>query len=73
MKAYVESQFGKMTESKTAETIRSSGGSYVGGQKPSSVICQKTIGALQARDYKGIGNQYAMEGKLIICLFDEDV
>jgi DNA (cytosine-5)-methyltransferase 1 len=26
-----------------------------------------TIGALQARDYKGVGSQYVEEGKLIVC------
>ena len=28
------------------------------------------IGSLQARDYKGVGNQYVAENKLIVC-FDE--
>ena len=26
-----------------------------------------TVGALQARDYKGVGNQYVEEGKVIVC------
>jgi DNA (cytosine-5)-methyltransferase 1 len=28
------------------------------------------VGSLQARDYKGVGNQYVAENKLIVC-FDE--
>lgn len=30
------------------------------------VICEDTIGALCARDFKGVGNQYVAEGKLIV-------
>ena len=28
---------------------------------------QQIIGSLQARDYKGVGNQYVMENKLVVC------
>lgn len=29
---------------------------------------QKTVGSLQARDYKGVGNQYVEEDKLIVVM-----
>ena len=35
-------------------------------ERPRSCLLQKTIGALCARDYKGIGNQYVNEGKVIM-------
>lgn len=38
-----------------------------------SVYCGDTVGALCARDFKGVGNQYVAEGKLIIeCRADID-
>ena len=40
-------------------TLRSNGGDLGGGQR-------NIIGSLQARDYKGIGNQYVEEGKIVI-------
>lgn len=35
-------------------------------ERPRSCLLQDTIGALCARDYKGIGNQYVNEGKVIM-------
>lgn len=32
------------------------------------LIYTDTIGALCARDYKGVGNEYVDEGKLVICV-----
>lgn len=29
------------------------------------VICERTTGPLQARDYKGVGNQFVQEGKIV--------
>lgn len=43
---------------------RNSGGDNGGGVKCS--LYQKTVGALQARDYKGVGTQYVNEEKIII-------
>jgi len=40
-------------------TLRSSGGDLGGGQR-------NVVGSLQARDYKGVGNQYVMENKLVV-------
>ena len=39
-------------------TLRSSGGDLGGGQR-------NIVGSLQARDYKGVGNQYVAENKLV--------
>ena len=39
-------------------TLRSSGGDLGGGQRD-------IVGSLQARDYKGVGNQYVAENKLV--------
>lgn len=30
------------------------------------IICVKHVGPLCARDYKGVGNEYVQEGKLVI-------
>ena len=40
-------------------TLRSNGGDLGGGER-------NIVGSLQARDYKGIGNQYVEEGKIVI-------
>jgi DNA-cytosine methyltransferase len=40
-------------------TLRSSGGDLGGGERD-------IVGALCARDYKGVGNQYVMENKLVV-------
>ena len=45
-------------------TLRNSGGDNGGGAKCS--LYQKTVGALQAMDYKGVGSQYVEEEKIII-------
>ncbi len=37
---------------------------------PHAVCYQESVGALQARDYKGVGNQYVGEEKLIIECYD---
>ena len=43
----------------------------VGGQRSAShLLYQQTVGAICARDYKGVGEQYAREGKLIIEVLD---
>lgn len=34
------------------------------------LLYQNTVGSLQARDYKGIGNQYVCEDKLIVEIHD---
>lgn len=33
------------------------------------ICCASTVGALCARDYKGVGNQFVEEGKLIVEYF----
>jgi DNA (cytosine-5)-methyltransferase 1 len=40
-------------------TLRANGGDLGGGQRD-------IVGSLQARDYKGVGNQYVMENKLVV-------
>ena len=40
-------------------TLRANGGDLGGGQR-------NIVGSLQARDYKGVGNQYVMENKLVV-------
>ena len=42
-----------------------------GGQRGTRyLLYQKTIGALCARDYKGVGNEYVDEGKLIVAAYE---
>ena len=40
-------------------TLRANGGDLGGGKRD-------IVGSLQARDYKGVGNQYVMENKLVV-------
>jgi hypothetical protein len=40
-------------------TLRANGGDLGGGERD-------IVGSLQARDYKGVGNQYVMENKLVV-------
>jgi hypothetical protein len=40
-------------------TLRANGGDLGGGER-------NIVGSLQARDYKGVGNQYVMENKLVV-------
>ena len=54
--------YDKYTESDTSATIKQSGGNLGGGVR----VIGDTVGALFARDYKGVGNQYVNEGKVII-------
>lgn len=54
---YTSPNFAGYTEG--VGTLRSSGGDLGGGQR-------NIVGALQARDYKGVGNQYVMENKLVV-------
>lgn len=51
-------RFGEYTEDNQSSTLRSE----AGGQAYDLI----TIGALQARDYKGVGNQYVAENKLVV-------
>ena len=45
----------------------------MGGQRSvSHLYYADTIGALCARDYKGVGTQYVTEGKLIIEIIGDD-
>ena len=54
---YTSSSFAGYTEG--VGTLRESGGDLGGGQR-------NIVGPLQARDYKGVGNQYVMENKLVV-------
>ena len=50
----------------TSATITTrSGGQYMPDKDNFQAVIQPTVGALCARDYKGVGNQYVSEGKLI--------
>jgi DNA (cytosine-5)-methyltransferase 1 len=55
--SYTSSSFAGYEEG--VGTLRSNGGDLGGGQR-------NIVGALQARDYKGVGNQYVQENKLVV-------
>lgn len=57
-----EDHFGDYNESDTAASLRKSGGTLGGGRR----VSRDTVGALQARDYKGVGDQYVREDKVIV-------
>jgi len=54
--------YDKFTENDKSASLKAMGGTYGGGQRSIS----DTVGALCARDYKGVGNQYVNEGKCIV-------
>jgi hypothetical protein len=71
MITYTEKRFFEWYEDDVSVTLRNKSGSYgggIGGIRPYT----DTVGALCARDYKGVGNQYAYEGKLVIQLVEDN-
>ena len=54
--------YDKYSSSDTSAALKNSGGNYGGGQR----IVSDTVGALCARDYKGVGNHYVNERKVIV-------
>ena len=58
---YVSGGFASFDEKPVAGSVRAAGGDR-GGQRES---CD-TVGTLAARDFKGVGNQYVQEGKLVV-------
>jgi len=62
MKTLTEKRFFEWFEDDKSVTLRNKGGSY-GGQRSAGY---PTVGALCARDYKGVGNEYIEEGKVIV-------
>ena len=66
-----EKRYGEYYVDDLAITLRAKSASYGGGQRSAShLLYQQTVGAICARDYKGVGEQYAREGKLIIEVLD---
>ena len=54
--------YDKFTENDKSASLKAMGGTYGGGQRSVS----DTVGALCRCDYKGVGNQYVADGKVII-------
>lgn len=61
-----EKRFFEWHEDDISVTLRNRSGSYGGVRSVSHLLYQDTIGSLCARDFKGVGNEYVDEGKLII-------
>ena len=61
---YSQDAYDKFTDNEKSATLKLQGGTYGGGVNHS--LYQKTIGALTRCDYKGVGNQYVNDGKVII-------
>lgn len=59
---YSQFKYDKYVETETSASIKQAGGNIGGGERDDS----DTIGPLQARDYKGVGDQYVREGKVIV-------
>ena len=68
MKTLTEKRFFHWVEDDVAVTLRNRSGSYGGERGTRYLLYQDTIGPLCARDYKGVGNEYVQEGKLIACM-----
>ena len=60
---YRQGGFADYNADTKAGHLRASGGDLGGGQRNSN---HRTVGALCARDYKGVGSQYVDEGKVVI-------
>ena len=66
-KTLTEKRFFEWHEDDVSVTLRNRGGSYGGGFRGTRyLLYTETVGALCARDYKGVGSQYVEEGKLIV-------
>lgn len=62
-----EKRYGQYQEDDVSVTIRSNGATAGGGiRSVDYLLYQNTVGSLCARDWRGVGNQYVDEGKLII-------
>lgn len=62
-----EKSYSEYTEEDIAATLRATSASIGGGVRGTChLLYTDTVGALCARDYKGVGSQYVEEGKLII-------
>ena len=66
-----EKRFFEWHEDDVSVTLRNRGGSYGGVRSVNHLHYSQTVGALQARDYKGVGSQYVSEDKLIIEVFND--
>lgn len=67
-KTYTEKRFFDWYEDEVSVSIRNHSGSYGGGQR--SICCRRKTDSLCARDYKGIGNQFIEEGKVIVEIYE---
>lgn len=67
MKTYTEKRFFEYHEDDISVTLREKSGTYGGGVRSvNHLIYSNTVGAITARDYKGVGNEYVYEDKLVI-------
>lgn len=70
---FAEKRFFKWEKDEIAVSLRNRSGSYGGGiGSPRHILYADTVGALCARDYKGAGNEYVEEGKLVIEVISDD-
>ena len=60
--AFSQDAYDKYTQTDVSASLKQSGGNFGGGYGNNS----ETVGALCARDYKGVGSQYVDEGKVIV-------
>ena len=58
---YTSQNYSEWRRNEKLTTLRAAGGNYGGEREP-----RETVGTLAARDYKGVGNQYVQEGKLVV-------
>ena len=66
-RAYSQDAYDKLTENDKAASLRASGGVYGGGQRGARyLLYSETVGALCYDDYKGAGQQYVGQGKLVV-------
>ena len=66
VECFAQPGYGKWVKQDVSDPIRASGGDIGGGERNAHLLYSDTIGALCARDFKGVGSQYVYENKLVI-------
>ena len=69
-----EKRFGEYHKDDKAVSLRNRSGTCGGGQRGNGYIYYSpTVGALQARDWRGIGNQYVFSDQKLIIVDEEEI
>lgn len=70
MKTVTEKSYSEYKEDEVSATLRATSASIGGVRGTGHLLYTDTVGALCARDYKGVGNEYAEQDKLVVVIYD---